>query len=51
MNNWYHQGRRAHQEGHGKQFNPYARRSKQASWWLAGWNDRDIEVKNESVSS
>lgn len=26
--------------------NPYARKSSAASWWLAGWNDKDIEEQH-----
>lgn len=42
---FYCQGKRARQLHEAKDTNPYARNSPAASWWLAGWNDTDIEVK------
>lgn len=43
---FYGQGKRARELHEPKDTNPYARNSPAASWWLAGWNDTDIEAKN-----
>lgn len=43
---FYCQGQRARQMHEQKDTNPYARNSPAAAWWLAGWNDTDIEAKN-----
>lgn len=43
---FYGQGQRARQMHEAKDTNPYARNSPAAAWWLAGWNDTDIEAKN-----
>lgn len=42
----YNKGKRAREMDQSKDANPYARSSPASSWWLAGWNDTDIEVKN-----
>lgn len=42
---FYGEGQRARAKDEPKDTNPYARNSSAASWWLAGWNDTDIEVK------
>lgn len=43
---FYGQGKQARTMQEQKDANPYARNSPAAAWWLAGWNDTDIEAKN-----
>ena len=40
---WYTRGRKARQKGAGK-VPPHGLDACSRSWWLAGWNDRDIEA-------
>lgn len=46
---FYGQGKRARQLQQHKDANPYACNSPAAAWWLAGWNDTDIEANSSEV--
>ncbi|MEG1628563.1 hypothetical protein [Pseudomonas sp.] len=43
----YYLGRECRRNGGGKLANPFAPISVRGSWFLAGWNDMDIEIINE----
>ena len=44
--NNYYDGRTARKTGIEKSCNPHQGMTKSWSWWLAGWNDADMEIRN-----
>lgn len=49
--NSYFEGRDARNDNREKTVNPYPGMTNQWSWWLAGWNDRDIALARPISSS
>lgn len=47
MRNTYCEGCSERQSGRGKTANPWPYMTEAWSWWLAGWNDRDMEIGND----
>lgn len=44
MNTAYAKGRWARANGRQKECNPHPHMTSKWAWWLAGWNDRDMEA-------
>lgn len=42
----YMEGKIARSSGKGQSANPWSYLTTAWSWWLAGWNDRDMEIGN-----
>lgn len=40
----YRRGMQAREQMKAKAVNPYTAFSREWAWWLAGWNDRDMEA-------
>jgi len=44
MSTSYRRGKKARDDGASKLANPYQPFTSLWAWWLAGWNDRDMEI-------
>lgn len=40
----YYLGRSVRNDGESQAANPYSFMTRLWAWWMAGWNDRDIEM-------
>lgn len=47
MKSIYGEGKQNRESGAGKAANPWPYMTEAWSWWLAGWNDRDMEIGND----
>lgn len=47
----YYDGRDCRQRGGGKLANPFSAISISGSWWLAGFNDMDMELTHETQTN
>lgn len=44
----YYLGRECRRNGGGKMVNPFASHTFHGSWFLAGWNDMDLEIEQKN---
>lgn len=47
----YYQGRADRQAGRCRLSQPYGHLTVDCGWWLAGWNDKDMEIQLEQEDS
>ncbi|WP_280041177.1 hypothetical protein [Pseudomonas sp. Hg5Tf] len=47
----YYDGRECRQNGGGKLANPFSAISIKGAWWLAGFNDMDMELTHETQTN
>ncbi|MDD0977099.1 hypothetical protein [Pseudomonas fontis] len=47
----YYDGRECRHHGSGKLANPFSAISIKGSWWLAGFNDMDMELTHETQTN
>lgn len=47
MKKIYAEGRKSRASSAGKNANPWPHMTEAWSWWLAGWNDQDMEIGND----